>query len=305
MSQGPTFFDKISSVIANDIIRLRFRPVQDISKGRYCMVKFVQDINHMDAPLAIKVVDLTQIPSEKEKQYALDEIRHEFEIQKELRHEGIIPIYEYIFEGTMHILTMQLLKGLDLVDRLQQFGHMSEELAARHIAQLADVLAYLHEKNVVHRNVSPENVIFESMEPQSRVMLGDFGFACKLKGKFCPKEAVGTKRYMAPEMLALTNYGKEVDVWGLGSVAFIMLTGRAPFDNEQDALQSKYFFCPQFSHLSLQAQDLIKKMLVREPRQRLTAVGILHHPFIKHYCPEYALRHKTDRICSVVECCLM
>ena len=113
-------------------------------------------------------------------------------------------------------------------------GSYTEKDAADLIKQVLSAVAYMHDSGVVHRDLKPENLLYASPEDDSKIMISDFGLS-KMEDSGIMATACGTPGYVAPEVLAQKPYGKEVDVWSIGVISYILLCGYPPFYDENDA----------------------------------------------------------------------
>ena len=126
-----------------------------------------------------------------------------------------------------------------MFDRIQNKTVFTEREAATYIKQLLSALTYLHDKNIVHRDLKAENLLFENNSQESHLKLIDFGVSSEfLKGKKL-KETLGTPYYIAPEVL-LQSYDEKCDVWSCGVILYILLCGYPPFngDNDKEIMQA-------------------------------------------------------------------
>ena len=124
--------------------------------------------------------------------------------------------------------------GGELFDRIVEKGSYTEKDAADLIKQVLSAVAYMHDSGVVHRDLKPENLLYHSPEEESKIMISDFGLS-KMEDSGIMATACGTPGYVAPEVLAQKPYGKEVDVWSIGVISYILLCGYPPFYDENDA----------------------------------------------------------------------
>eukprot|EP00163_Fabomonas_tropica_P010338 TRINITY_DN2044_c1_g1_i2.p1 TRINITY_DN2044_c1_g1~~TRINITY_DN2044_c1_g1_i2.p1 ORF type:complete len:272 (-),score=64.33 TRINITY_DN2044_c1_g1_i2:108-923(-) len=190
----------------------------------------------------------------------------------------------YSFQTDEHVvLVTNYLNGGDLFFHLNQQGVFSEETARFYAAELVLAFEYLHDRTIVYRDLKPENVL---LDKKGHVCLTDFGF-CKeeVVSDSATMTICGTPNYMAPEMLLKKGYGNAIDWWSLGVLIYEMLTGGHPFaaDNHMKTYQlivKEEPFIPPY--LSKNIQDLLSKLLTKDPTQRLGYNGadeIKSHPW--------------------------
>jgi len=131
---------------------------------------------------------------------------------------------------------MEHLKGRDLFYYLEQKKfHISEERAAFLIYSIATALKYLHQYGIAHRDLKPENILLINTSMDSDIKLMDFGLSKIIAPDETSTEPFGTLSYVAPEVLKMKPYGKDVDIWSVGIIAYLLLVGVLPFDDEKDS----------------------------------------------------------------------
>lgn len=182
---------------------------------------------------------------------------------------------------------MDLMTGGELFDRIVMKDHYTELEAKKALHQIVIAIKYCHDKNIVHRDLKPENILYETPDENSALKLGDFGLATMLRPNQLMTVACGTPGYVAPEILRGIAYGKEVDIWSIGVILYILLCGFPPFydDNNkklfaQIVAANFSFPDPYWTNISQNAKDLVNKLLVVDPTKRLTAEQILAHPWM-------------------------
>lgn len=195
-----------------------------------------------------------------------DELRAEVEI---LRKVGVHPNIIYlhaVFETREHLnLVMELATGGELFERISKRGFYTERDAADVVMQLTKALHFMHEHGVTHRDLKPENLLYTDSSEGAQIRVTDFGLA-NLSKAGSPDElmrtAVGSPTYVAPEILANKGYGKEVDIWSLGIILYILLCGYPPFaDSDMRALFRKIqagqfeFASPHWTPISNRARE--------------------------------------------------
>uniref|UniRef100_A0A8C9HKR9 non-specific serine/threonine protein kinase n=1 Tax=Piliocolobus tephrosceles TaxID=591936 RepID=A0A8C9HKR9_9PRIM len=154
------------------------------------------------------------------------------------------------------------------------------------------VLEYLHENGIIHRDLKPENVLLSSQEEDCLIKITDFGHSKILGETSLMRTLCGTPTYLAPEVLVsvgTAGYNRAVDCWSLGVILFICLSGYPPFSEHRtqvslkDQITSgKYNFIPEvWAEVSEKALDLVKKLLVVDPKARFTTEEALRHPWLQ------------------------
>ncbi|XP_069043216.1 calcium/calmodulin-dependent protein kinase type IV isoform X1 [Lepisosteus oculatus] len=215
-------------------------------------------------------------------------VRTEIGVLLRLSHPNIIKLKE-IFETPMEIsLVLELVTGGELFDRIVEKGYYSERDAADAVKQILEAVAYLHENGVVHRDLKPENLLYATSAPDAPLKIADFGLSKIVDDQVTMKTVCGTPGYCAPEILRGCAYGPEVDMWSVGVITYILLCGFEPFFDERGdqymfkrILSCDYeFVSPWWDDVSLNAKDLVKKLIVQDPKKRLTTLQALQHPWV-------------------------
>jgi calcium/calmodulin-dependent protein kinase I len=153
---------------------------------------------------------------------------------------------------------------------------------------LLDAVCYCHNLGIVHRDLKPENLLLDGKDLNSAIIkISDFGLARFVTQQELATTTAGTPGYVAPEVLSREPYDHRCDYWSLGVVLFIMLSGTPPFYHEDNfelfeiIKKGKFTFdAPAWQHVSDEAKDLIKGLLVVDPNERLTAAQIGDHPWV-------------------------
>ncbi|CAM9704664.1 unnamed protein product, partial [Sphacelaria rigidula] len=164
--------------------------------------------------------------------------------------------------------------------------YYNEEEARDLCRVLLGSMKYIHDRGVVHRDLKPENLLLAKPQDDTSVKLADFGFACSVQNGPLTTQC-GTPGYVAPEILNAKEYGTSVDMWSIGVIIYILLGGYPPFmDENQTRLFRKIkagnfkFHEEYWRHVSADAQDLIKKLLVVDEKRRYTATQAVNHPWL-------------------------
>lgn len=218
----------------------------------------------------------------------IEDVRREVQIMHHLTGHRHVVELKGAYEDRQSVnLVMELCAGGELFDRIIAKGHYSERAAAGLCRQIVTVVHTCHSMGVMHRDLKPENFLFLSTEEDSPLKATDFGLSVFFNPGQVFKDLVGSAYYVAPEVLR-RNYGVEADVWSAGVILYILLSGVPPFwgENEKnifDAILRGHidFSSDPWPSISSSAKDLVKKMLRADPKERLTALEALNHPWIR------------------------
>jgi len=231
---------------------------------------------------------------------ALENLRREVELHSAVDHPGVVSV-EAVYESGEEVhIVMEQLEGGEVFSRLVELGRFSEEETARVTVQLLQVLVHLHSKQVMHRDIKPENLIYETTASE-HFRLIDFGFAARFDsggGDLC-KERCGTLQYVAPEIIRGCGYNEKVDLWSVGCLVYVLLTGKSLYrGNDQQVMKKvaagEIDFGKRFKDLTEGAQDLILSLLEWDPVQRPSAAEALRHPWLCYLAPDLLLDSTTD-----------
>ncbi|KAL7548207.1 hypothetical protein ACHAWF_011502 [Thalassiosira exigua] len=216
----------------------------------------------------------------------------EIKTLRSLQHPHIIQLFDVYLAPDKIYIVMELMSGGELFDYVVQKGTLTEEEASRIVRKVTAALVYMHSRNVIHRDMKPENLLL-AHKPRSshdvEVKIIDFGLSKILTEGPATGSFLGTRGYLAPEMIQRRNYTKSVDAWALGVVIFVLLCGCLPFDDDCQTipnspdLRSKFTLrFPRWAKdLSPSARDLLGKLLDVNPCRRLTAEQAMDHPWIR------------------------
>uniref|UniRef100_A0A1J3G5V6 non-specific serine/threonine protein kinase n=1 Tax=Noccaea caerulescens TaxID=107243 RepID=A0A1J3G5V6_NOCCA len=199
-------------------------------------------------------------------------------------HNNIVEI-QAVYEDTESVhIVVELCGGGKLSDRIETNSYYSEKDSAGILSSIVNALLIFHSIGVIHRDVKPGNFLFSS-EDDDDVLLKATGFGSSvyIKDGIELKGEVGSKNYVAPEVLRGKSYGKEIDIWSAGVILYLLLCGKHPFETEDEIRQGKFDLEIQpWPCVSVSAKDLIKKMLTKDPKKRISASDVLEHPWIKN-----------------------
>lgn len=267
----------------------RYEVGKTLGVGGFSVVKEAVDRQTGDT-VAIKVVERCRY------QYGDKSLKRETDILKKVNHPNCIRLYNIVETDKRVYIVTELVSGGELLDRVISQGNYSEQDAAGIIRQLVDGVAYLHNKGIVHRDLKLENILLQNDSNDAPIKIADFG----LSKCFAPNDVLstmcGSPQYVAPEILLMSDgisdqYSPACDMWSVGVILFILLSGYSPFDDEVDAVlfskikSGKYDADdPVWDSVSAEAKDLIAGLLVVASSQRLTAQQALSHPWLQGHC---------------------
>ncbi|XP_008835295.1 death-associated protein kinase 3 [Nannospalax galili] len=218
-----------------------------------------------------------------------EEIEREVSILREIRHPNIITLHDVFENKTDVVLILELVSGGELFDFLAEKESLTEDEATQFLKQILDGVHYLHSKRIAHFDLKPENIMLLDKHAASpRIKLIDFGIAHKIEAGNEFKNIFGTPEFVAPEIVNYEPLGLEADMWSIGVITYILLSGASPFlgETKQETLTNisavNYDFDEEyFSSTSELAKDFIRRLLVKDPKRRMTIAQSLEHSWIK------------------------
>ncbi|RWS07945.1 death-associated protein kinase 1-like protein, partial [Dinothrombium tinctorium] len=218
---------------------------------------------------------------------AIEDVEREVNILKNLNHENIVQLFDVFDNGNEVILILELVRGGELFDLLSGNERLSERDAIAYIKQILVGLKHMHEKNIAHLDLKPENIMLLENQNTHRIKLIDFGLSRLLLSNNDVREMMGTPEFVAPEIISYEPVTLASDMWSLGVITYNLLSGTSPFlgESKQDTFANitavNYKFDEEyFSEISNEGINFITKLLVRDPRKRNTVYDCLNHPWI-------------------------
>ena len=257
-----------------------------IGSGKFGVVKL--GINKKTGEnVAIKIMKKSSMDSSD-----LELVRTEIEILKICQHPNIIRLIQ-VFENSdyLYIIT-EYCSGGDFFSYLTDRDYkLKEKRASNIIHQMATAVYYMHSFGVVHRDLKPENVLMVNNDENSDIRILDFGLS-KILGPYekC-NEPYGTLTFCAPEIIINEPYCKSVDLWSLGVITYLMVTGKLPFasDKENEIARQIVYDEPDFNknrtwkNISQECLDFVKRLLEKDQDKRMNIKEVLEHKWIKMY----------------------
>ncbi|KAK6255322.1 hypothetical protein SCA6_016627 [Theobroma cacao] len=255
-----------------DNILERYELGKELGRGEFGVTHQCFDLVTGEA-YACKKISKAKLRSEID----VEDVRREVEIMRHLpKHPNIVTFREAFEDKEAVYLVMELCHGGELFDRIVAKGHYTERAAATAIKTILEIVKVCHEHGVIHRDLKPENFLLADESETAPIKAIDFGLSIFYEPGQRFSDIVGSPYYMAPEVLR-RNYGKEVDIWSIGVILYILLCGVPPFwaDTEEGIAHAIIkgdidFEKDPWPKVSEEAKDLVRSMLDPNPYSRMT-----------------------------------
>jgi len=213
--------------------------------------------------------------------------KQEYDLLTALNHKNIVGYGDCYMDPVNFYFCTELCKGGELFDKIKEMKKFSEAQAASYLTTIISAIGHCHSLNIVHRDLKPENIVFRT-KAQEELVIIDFGDAKIIDPKGVYEDFVGTAFYLAPECVR-NRTGSELkksDMWTIGVIAYVLLTGRPPFfgrDNREilkKIISAKVVF-PKSIDLSALAKEFILRLIMKDPKKRYSAPAALKHRWLQ------------------------
>ena len=271
-----------------------------IGKGTFGKVKLVYDVNNLEEIYACKLLKKSNIKNKND----FIRLKRELLILTNVDHPNVIKIYEIIENSEIYFIIMEYCPKGELFNYIVENKRLSEDLSAFFFYQLINGINYLHNKGICHRDLKPENLLL-SKSYQLKII--DFGLSnFEIDGALL-ETPCGSPCYASPEMVRGNSYdGFGIDIWSCGIILYAMICGFLPFEEGENDKFNEVLFknimkCdieyPK-DLISESAEDLLKQILVKNPKNRIKIEDIKKHQFYlkgqKIYRKHFLLNENND-----------
>ena len=267
-------------------------------KGKFGLVKLAKH-KETGRTVAIKIMAKKNMSVQD-----LELAKTEIDILKVSQHPNIIKLYDVFNTADYIYIVMEFCGGGDLFSYIEKRGYkLPEPKACEIIHKLSMAIYYIHSYGIVHRDLKPENILMTDKTDNADIRLLDFGLSKIIGPNEKCTEPFGTLSYVAPEVLREKPYDKSVDLWSIGIIAYLLLCGFLPFDDEnsereiaRQTIQDPVPYPSQvWSKLSKEAKHFVEALLKKNPEERMSITDILEHEWIKKYSQVPEIRQKTGK----------
>ncbi|XP_077305859.1 kalirin isoform X3 [Lithobates pipiens] len=274
--------------------------LQEIGRGRFSVVKkCVQRNTRKD--VAVKFVN--------KKLKKREQASHEAALLQHLQHPQYLTLHDTYESPSAYILVLDLVDDGRLLDYLMKHDELMEEKVAFYMRDILGALQYLHGCRVAHLDLKPENLLIDLRIPVPRVKIIDLEDATRISGHYYVHQLLGNAEFTAPEVIKGTPVSLATDIWSLGVLTYVMLSGVSPFLDESseetcmNICRVDFSFpLEYFTSVSQAAQDFIRATLQMDARWRPTVATCLLHPWLQpHYSNYSKIPLDTTRLTTFIE----
>ncbi|EDV20975.1 uncharacterized protein TRIADDRAFT_31065, partial [Trichoplax adhaerens] len=224
-------------------------------------------------------------------QQDIQNIHREVRICRKLNHANIVRFYELTQGDNSYCMIFELVTNGELFQHISKRKIYTESDASIYFRQILKAVNHCHQNNIIHRDIKPKNLMISCSNGEETVKLIDFGLAIEVHPEIQEWHGfAGTLKYLSPEMIQNQPYGKPIDLWGCGAVLYALLVGYPPYWDDdievlfEDIIRGSISYRYHgWASISIEAKELVKKLLTVNMRTRLTAMQALQHPFISDW----------------------
>ncbi|ODV85013.1 hypothetical protein CANARDRAFT_179379, partial [[Candida] arabinofermentans NRRL YB-2248] len=220
----------------------------------------------------------------------ISDVLREIKLLSKLNHENIISLIDWYEDDFNFYIITPLARGGELFDRIIELSVFTERDAMLIILKLVKAVKYLHDNGIVHRDIKPENILYmDKNHDNNTIVLADFGLAQQINDPNLKLfGSPGTPTYRAPELFLKTGHNHKVDIWGIGIIAYILLTGRVPVSQDSDLSEFfKLVYSEKFpvfvngtTPISIESKNFVKACLQPDMDLRPDTNELLRHPWL-------------------------
>ena len=262
-----------------------YEMLDDLGEGIFGSVKLGVEKKTKER-VAIKI-----IKKNKTKPSDIELVRTEIDVMKLCHHPNVVHLLDHFENAEYIFIVMEYIRGGRLTDYMKEKKYnFTEKRAAEIIYQIALGVKYLHKYGIIHRDLKPDNIMLTEASDKGQIKIMDFGLSKILGKKEKTVDGFGTLTFVSPEVLIRKPYNKEIDIWSIGVILYLLLSGDLPFDDEDDDEQKiaksivfneVEFPQKKFGNKSKEVIDLIKGCLTKDPKNRIKVDEILKSEWIQ------------------------
>ncbi|XP_076373591.1 myosin light chain kinase, smooth muscle-like isoform X2 [Tachypleus tridentatus] len=269
------------SVKQNKDVKEEYSLLQELGRGKFGTVYKCKE-KVTGRVLAAKFITTNRADDRKD-------VEREVEIMRILQHPRLLQLYDAYDDGKKQMcLVLELIEGGELFERVIDDDFvLTEKACSIFMRQICEGVEYMHSQNILHLDMKPENVLCVT-KTGNRIKLIDFGFARKYEPNKKMQVLFGTPEFVAPEVVNFERISYGTDMWSVGVICYVLLSGLSPFMGDSDletmanVTKADYDFEDEsFEQISDEAKNFISKLLLKERTDRMTASDCLKHPWLR------------------------
>lgn len=273
--------DLFPLTLASKDITLLYNFENKIGEGCFGSVRKAKLKSDPSRVYAVKSVPKSKLKGD------LKLLKNELEMLRFCEHPNIIQFYEIFQDQKSFHFVLEHCNGGDIVTRLEKEGHFSEEVAKKIIFEVLFAVNYLHTCGIIHRDIKPDNFLFDAKNPDSVIKMIDFGLSRRYKPGVPSTSVVGTPNYVAPELINGKPYDEKIDVWACGIFLYMLFTASFPFKGKGNQEMFKAIRSQDHNQnagrkldfVSSEGRAFLNQLLVKSPAKRCSAREALRHPW--------------------------
>jgi len=291
-------FQLVSSIVQKELSRLEFPHFRDGNSGKAFkeLYQLNEEINRGASgvvfrgtrrengkTVAVKAIDRSKLTAVEDAT-----IFTEVALMSSFKQPNIVCLYDFFQEPDWYLIILEYLDGGDLFDRIGMKKSYNEEDARDACRSLIKAVKHCHDNSIAHLDLKSKNLLLVSQDNHKEFKIADFGFATRFSGPNCLTRRCGTPFFVAPEIIRREKYDQRADMWSLGVIIYLLLSGNHPFSasSTKELFQRAVQGNPQFpnenwSNVSEEAKDLIRHLLVVDPEKRWCANRTLRCPWLR------------------------
>ena len=255
---------------------------------------------------AMKTIINDGLSNQRRLENEMKKLVNEIKILRTIKHPNVIQLIDDMTFNSKKYLFLELMEGNDLFNRIQTSKRLTEPQAKLYFYQIASGVQYLHSHGIIHRDLKPENVLLATDDVETLVKITDFGLSKVTTSHSYLLTLCGTKLYVAPEVLesgGSKKYTGLVDVWSMGVILYVCLSGQTPFAPERKGLSMEeqikkgIYTMPKsaWECVSSAAVKVVRRMMTPNPKHRISIVDIFKHPWLQ----DTAMKSKVSELVAL------
>ncbi|XP_044582271.1 calcium/calmodulin-dependent protein kinase type IV-like isoform X14 [Cotesia glomerata] len=265
--------------VRRDEFNSNYELQEELGRGKFGTVYLCKDKKN-GLKLAVKIVNTTKKEDRRS-------VEREVEIMRRLQHPRLIQLYDAIDNTKQFYVVLELIEGGELFERVIDDDFvLTERSCAVFMRQICEGIEFVHSQNILHLDMKPENILCLTKEG-NRIKIIDFGLARQFDPRKKLQVLFGTPEFVAPEVVNFDQIGYGTDMWSIGVICYVLLSGLSPFMGDTDVETmanvtiAKYDFDHEaFNNISEDAKDFIRRLLVKDKEKRISAHVCRFHPWL-------------------------